>query len=322
MLNVWLLLSPSQLCAEYAMDTIPPIASLTDPRNLLTLTTFVTLLSMTCYAMSTRDGHHRKLLFGLCLMSIPFLPASNLFFPVGFVIAERVLYIPSMGFCMIVAYGAWRLLSSTKHSPGKFNLTKSTIIFLLLTLSMKTYTRNWDWENNLTLFTSALKISKTSAKMWDSIGSTYHKTGSSTLAKSLFLKTLEIEPLYVSAHINLVRVLKAENNYSAAIEVSLPPQAVDFALPSFAKCLRCDLSHTQHASRASQLVMQGMNGENPHYHKKDKKVFLELAGLLLIHTNRYGCTIQRRSHFFNAKLLIYLHVPPHLPLFVSSSENQ
>lgn len=41
----------------------------------------------------------------LGLVVFPFLPASNLFFPVGFVIAERVLYMPSMGFCMLVGYG-------------------------------------------------------------------------------------------------------------------------------------------------------------------------------------------------------------------------
>ena len=41
----------------------------------------------------------------LSLLTLPFLPASNLFFPVGFVVAERVLYLPSMGSCLLVAYG-------------------------------------------------------------------------------------------------------------------------------------------------------------------------------------------------------------------------
>lgn len=45
-------------------------------------------------------------------MILPFLPASNLFFPVGFVVAERVLYIPSMGFSMMVAYGWSKIASS------------------------------------------------------------------------------------------------------------------------------------------------------------------------------------------------------------------
>ena len=44
-------------------------------------------------------------LMSLSLLILPFLPASNLFFPVGFVLAERVLYIPSMGFCLLVALG-------------------------------------------------------------------------------------------------------------------------------------------------------------------------------------------------------------------------
>lgn len=44
-------------------------------------------------------------MFSLALLIIPFLPASNLFLPVGFVVAERILYIPSMGLCILVPFG-------------------------------------------------------------------------------------------------------------------------------------------------------------------------------------------------------------------------
>lgn len=44
-------------------------------------------------------------LLGLSWTVITFLPAMNLFFPVGFVVAERVLYLPSMGFCFLLALG-------------------------------------------------------------------------------------------------------------------------------------------------------------------------------------------------------------------------
>lgn len=36
-------------------------------------------------------------------MGVTFLPASGLFFEVGFVLAERVLYLPSLGFCLLLA---------------------------------------------------------------------------------------------------------------------------------------------------------------------------------------------------------------------------
>ena len=41
---------------------------------------------------------------GLVLLVVPFLPACNIFFRVGFVIAERVLYLSSAGYCLLLAY--------------------------------------------------------------------------------------------------------------------------------------------------------------------------------------------------------------------------
>lgn len=45
----------------------------------------------------------------LAALVIPFLPATNIFFRVGFVIAERVLYLPSVGFCLLVIVGLRQL---------------------------------------------------------------------------------------------------------------------------------------------------------------------------------------------------------------------
>ena len=48
----------------------------------------------------------------LALVIIPFVPATNIFFKVGFVIAERVLYLPSAGYCLLVAFGFNKLYSN------------------------------------------------------------------------------------------------------------------------------------------------------------------------------------------------------------------
>jgi len=53
---------------------------------------------------------------GLALVVVPFLPASNIFFTVGFVVAERVLYLSSIGSCLITVLG-FTLLS--KKRVGK-----------------------------------------------------------------------------------------------------------------------------------------------------------------------------------------------------------
>ena len=51
----------------------------------------------------------------VALIIIPFLPASNLFLRVGFVIAERVLYLPSIGFCMLVVLGCSKLCQNARY---------------------------------------------------------------------------------------------------------------------------------------------------------------------------------------------------------------
>lgn len=48
----------------------------------------------------------------LAMLVIPFLPASNVFIRVGFVIAERALYLPSAGYCLLVALG---VVTSMRH---------------------------------------------------------------------------------------------------------------------------------------------------------------------------------------------------------------
>ena len=224
MLNVWLLLSPSQLCAEYAMDTVPPIASLSDPRNLLTLATFAGLLSLSCYSASSRDSHHRKILFGLSLTILPFLPASNLLFPVGFVIAERVLYIPSMGFCLLVSYGLWCTFKKAKNSKIAKIIISTVLLYLVLWLSLKTLVRNRDWMNNSTLYRATCKTSPRNPKMLNFLAtSVLLPEGEHELAEKLYYYTIEVEPQYASVYRNLGELLRRIGKTNESIQVHSYP---------------------------------------------------------------------------------------------------
>lgn len=57
------------------------------------------------------------------MLIIPFLPATNLPFYVGFVVAERILYIPSMGYCLLVAEAVYQIFKKLRHQVS--NLPKS-----------------------------------------------------------------------------------------------------------------------------------------------------------------------------------------------------
>lgn len=95
--------------------------------------------------------------FSLGLLAIPFLPATNLFFYVGFVIAERVLYIPSMGFCLLVAVGLRALHVRLRRRSAKAALLCCGAT-LVLFFSAKTVLRNGDWQNEEMLYRSGIYV--------------------------------------------------------------------------------------------------------------------------------------------------------------------
>ena len=94
-------------------------------------------------------------LFSLSIMVISFLPASNLFVYVGFVIAERILYVPSIGFCLLVAVGFNRIWNAGPRFRPIFSIA---ILILVSLFTFKTITRNMDWQNEESLYRYALQI--------------------------------------------------------------------------------------------------------------------------------------------------------------------
>lgn len=67
------------------------------------------------------------ILIALALIALPFLPATNIFFYVGFVVAERILYLPSVGYCLLVAVGFSKLIATIdQQSSSSSSSTSST----------------------------------------------------------------------------------------------------------------------------------------------------------------------------------------------------
>lgn len=97
------------------------------------------------------------LIMSLSMVVFPFIPASNLFFYVGFVIAERILYIPSMGFCLLVAHGA-HLLSLRSRSAGGRRGVALAALLVIAAFSARTWRRNQDWQTEEKLYTAGIAV--------------------------------------------------------------------------------------------------------------------------------------------------------------------
>ncbi len=75
--------------------------------------------------------------------------SSNIFVLIGSTMAERFLFTPSLAFCILLAFV---LCPRPKGSNNRHFLSLGLVLFILGLYSYKTFSRNKDWESNLTLF--------------------------------------------------------------------------------------------------------------------------------------------------------------------------
>ncbi|XP_046643729.1 protein O-mannosyl-transferase Tmtc3-like [Daphnia pulicaria] len=220
-LNAWLLTFPSSLCCDWTMGTVALVESMTDPRNLATLLFFFLAFRFVWAAFFQGDP---VIIMAFSWMVLPFLPASNLFFPVGFVVAERVLYIPSMGFCIMVAYGWSKLAGYTKPS-----WTKAVHLgFLLLFVfhGLKTYTRNFDWESEQAIFSAGLRVNQRNAKLFNNVGHALESQAQYTEALEYFLQAVKVQDDDIGAHINVGRTYNNLGRFKEAEEAYLKAKSL------------------------------------------------------------------------------------------------
>ncbi len=168
--NLGLLLWPAWLSFDWSMDAVPPISRLGDARNISTLLLYAGLAVLMAKTIKKRNILS---VMALSLLILPFLPATNLFFYVGFVVAERVLYMPSIGFCLLLGAGLEKLLAFTNaihqnSANRRRKLIRSGIQvgfgIILILWSARTVQRNGDWSNEEQLYRSGISINPAKGK--------------------------------------------------------------------------------------------------------------------------------------------------------------
>ena len=217
--NSWLLLSPADLCCDWTMNTVPLVKAASDPRNCLTLAFYAVFFGLVKLAWTSKGRLNDGVVFSLALMVFPFLPASNLFFPVGFVVAERVLYLPSMGFSLCVAIGFQLILRRLRRSYAL--LWRFFLLCAIIFHCSKTLARNLDWKDELTLFSSGLKVAEGNAKMFNNVGHAFEAKEDFDTALKYFQHAASVQPDDIGAYINVGRTLNSLKRYKEAERVYL-----------------------------------------------------------------------------------------------------
>jgi hypothetical protein len=100
----------------------------------------------------------------LCAAVFVHVQGSHVFLKVGLLVAERLLYVPSMGVCMLCG---WALASAGRRQP--------TAVAMLVAVAVaaggwRCYVRNEDWADADSLYAAALQVCPHSARINNNIG--------------------------------------------------------------------------------------------------------------------------------------------------------
>jgi tetratricopeptide (TPR) repeat protein len=165
-----LLFIPYPLSSDYAFKTIPFV-------TFSSLWVWVTIL---VYVALKLTGLIRLLknkkdpyAFGILFFLFTIALFANILFLTGAVMAERFLFFPSVGFCLIIALllvefvprilpGAEKIFTS----PGMWYVAGP----IVLLFSVLTISRNRDWKDNYTLFRTDVHKYPANARLWYSLG--------------------------------------------------------------------------------------------------------------------------------------------------------
>lgn len=161
-----LLFFPHPLTHDYYPNQI----AITDFSNPLVWIILIGCIALVVYALINLKKKS-VIAFGIAFFIITFSITSNLLFNVGTFMNERFVFMASLGFTLIIGY--WLYLLSVSQSAALQKVSLGAFALLSILYGIKTFTRNFTWKDDFTLFLTDVKTSDNSIKCNVSAGGSY-----------------------------------------------------------------------------------------------------------------------------------------------------
>lgn len=213
---LWKLIWPVHLSAFYIFHESH---SLRDPHVIAGIVGLLICLAL--FTWLWRKAHN--LSFAFLWMGALLAPVLNARWLPAAVFAERYLYLPSIGFCWLVAWAAtkaWRATPAEKASPAQRLLWQTMAVALgivAILYGVRTIRRNRDWRDDETVYRRILDEQPDAQFIRTNLGVVYYDRGDIAGAEREWLRSLGPLPPYAST-LNDLGLLRAnQKRYDEAI---------------------------------------------------------------------------------------------------------
>ena len=207
---------PLHLCAEYSDYRDLVERSLSDQSVLVALGSLGALAGFVWWC-ARREAWW--IVAGLAWFWLAILPVSNLLIAIGTVRADRLLFLPSLGFALALGF-ALEVVLQRPHKlvrAGGWLLLAGVVGFY----GWRTHTRNLDWRSQESLWSVTIAQNPGSAVAWYSWGDELNRLGRKSEAEEAYKRAYTLREdagfFYPQAHNRLAQLLVDRGERAAAI---------------------------------------------------------------------------------------------------------
>ena len=207
---LWQLIYPFNLCAHY-----PFVVS--GPPGWKVVLCSLLLIALTVWAWKQRKNHPYFLVGWLWFLGT-MLPVIGLV-PGGIqIMADRYTYLTQIGLttAMVWAVGSW-------VQSGKLRLSRIAVgalaAELVLGLAVAANLQTRHWQNDRTLWTHALAVSRDNDYAHEKLGTTLQSEGEREQSEQLYREALRLNPRLVGSLNNLSILMRQKGNFQEAVDL-------------------------------------------------------------------------------------------------------
>ena len=218
-----LLLWPARLTTEYA----PPDVDIAQGPSLMQLPGLLLLVGILGLAVVLwkRRGLGAIASFGIAWFCITLLPSSNFIIPAGIIIAERTLFLPSLGALLAIgALAVW--IAQHVGAMRSFALRRNVSVVsfaavagILIAASARSATRTVVWHDNDRLFTQGVIDAPESYRAYYMLGARKFEAGDERNGERIYWHALKLFPYDPYMAYNFAFQYQVRGTYEGAIRL-------------------------------------------------------------------------------------------------------
>lgn len=254
---VRLLVWPARLYADYSPAHTPVLPDLSWAHlpGALTLVALVWLLALAWRRGSTLP------LFAVAWFALTMALLSNLLFPIGVLIAERMLFLPSVG---VAVLAGWVAATAVEWQGVRRAIAMSVAAGAVLAGTAHSFVRSQVWLDNPTLLSTLAVQAPTNLRAPFVLAEFYAAGGRFDVADTLFQRALSLDPTHAPARLTYAEELQVQGRCDRALpllrDVRRDDPNSEGALVGLGYCLL----DAQRFSEARLAALEGLSaGLNP-----------------------------------------------------------